>query len=70
MQLPLSLVCEQGVHAVEGGQLSWHIVIIIIIENNNIIGWVCIDTGAVVSPGGCMWVHLHPIHVPVHPSYA
>ena len=24
----------------------------------------------VVSLGGCMWVHLHPIHVPVHPSYA
>ena len=22
--------------------------------------------GAVVSPGGCMWVHLHPIHTPVH----
>ena len=25
---------------------------------------------AVVSRGGCMWVHLHPIHAPVHPSYA
>ena len=31
----------------------------------------------VVSPGGgggggggCMWVHLHPIYAPVHPSYA
>ena len=20
--------------------------------------------------GGCMWVHLHPIYAPVHPSYA
>ena len=24
----------------------------------------------VVSPGECMWVHLHPIYAPVHPSYA
>ena len=24
----------------------------------------------VVSPGGCMWIHLHPIQAPVHPSYA
>ena len=21
----------------------------------------------VVSPGGCMWVHMHPVHIPVHP---
>ena len=27
-------------------------------------------SNAVASPGGCMWVHLHPIHAPVHPSYA
>jgi hypothetical protein len=24
---------------------------------------------AVVSPAGCMWVHLHPIHTPVHPPF-
>ena len=22
---------------------------------------------AVVSPGRCMWVHMHPVHIPVHP---
>ena len=22
---------------------------------------------AVASPGGCMWVHMHPVHIPVHP---
>ncbi len=24
---------------------------------------------AVASPGGCMWVHLHPIHTPAHPPF-
>ena len=22
---------------------------------------------SVASPGGCMWVHMHPVHIPVHP---
>ena len=21
---------------------------------------------AVASPGRCMWVHIHPVHIPVH----
>jgi hypothetical protein len=29
----------------------------------------CYLLWAVASPGGCMWVHLHPIHTPVHPPF-
>ena len=49
--------------------------------NNNIImynhvlasqgGDVCVNWGggerAVASPGGCMWIHMHPVHIPVQP---
>ena len=28
------------------------------------------DSGVARGDGGAMWVHLHPIHAPVHPSYA
>ena len=35
-------------------------------------GDVCVNWGggeerAVASPGGCMWVHMHPVHIPVQP---
>ena len=42
MQLPLSLVCEQGVHTCSRGR-SIKLAYIIILDN--IIGWVCINTG-------------------------
>ena len=28
-----------------------------------------IAISGVAGGGGCMWVHLHPVHAPVHPSY-
>ena len=43
------------------------------LELQDIIGKflsLCQCSYTMVSPGECMWVHLHPIHAPVHPSYA
>ena len=31
------------------------------------VNWGGGEERAVASPGGCMWVHMHPVHIPVQP---